>query len=87
LWPIVLGGVLVSVLGIAVAGARSYRDLAIALSRVEQLSAEITERAHRVELLETRIERLRADADTIERAARQELGVVRTDEIIVVLPR
>ena len=73
-------------LAMALAGARSFRDLGRARARTAELATEIGEAEARIVELERRIELLREDPVTLERLAREELGLVRPDDIVVVLP-
>jgi cell division protein FtsB len=84
---VVFAGVALTVLAIGFVSARSYRDLADSRARVARLEAEIERRKGAIESLELRIEGLRDDPYTLERLARQELGMARSGEIIVVLPQ
>ncbi|HVS16737.1 MAG TPA: septum formation initiator family protein [Thermoanaerobaculia bacterium] len=76
----------VLLLAIALAGARSYRDLEAARVRTAELDAEIAGAEARIVELEHRIELLRDDPVTLERLAREELGLVRPEDVVVVLP-
>lgn len=86
LWPMVITGILVMLIAIAFASARSYADLADSRARAARLESELQERQQAIAGLGERIERLRDDPYTLERLARRELGMVRPDEIVVVLP-
>ncbi len=74
------------VLGLSFAGAQSFRDLSSARARADELEREIGETQHAVEELSRTIEDLRTSSETIERLAREDLGLVRPDEIVIVLP-
>lgn len=71
---------------LAIAGAKSYRDLATARSRERSLLERTEETRERIEALEERIERLRNDPVTLERTAREELGFVYPRDVVIVLP-
>jgi len=77
-------GVLVLVL--AVAGVKSWADLRVSQSRATELRQRVNEKESSVQRLEKRIHLLRSNSELLERVAREELGVVRPDEIIVILP-
>lgn len=83
---ILFAGVVFLLALLALAGVKSYRDLAT----VRQREAELEERlqATRTETheLERRIERLSHDPQMLERLAREELGMMRPDEVVIVLP-
>lgn len=71
---------------IAVAGVASYKDLQAARARQAKLEERVTEARGLVEVLERRVERLADDPQTLERLAREELGLVRPGDVVVVLP-
>jgi len=70
----------------AFAGGRSLRDLGKARARAAELTTEISEAESRIDELEQRIELLRDDPVTLERLAREELGLVRPGDLVIVLP-
>ena len=69
-----------------VAGLKSYRDLSLAKQREEVLEERIARTQQRVREFEQRIERLRDDPATLERLAREHNGMVRPDDLVIVLP-
>jgi len=71
---------------IAVAGAASYKDLTAARARETALGERLAETRARIEALERQVQRLTDDPETLERVAREELGLVGPDDIVVVLP-
>lgn len=81
-----LGGVSFLVLVIGVAGAASYKDLTAARAQETSLQEQAVETRQRIEALERQVERLTDDPETLERVAREELGLVGPDDILVVLP-
>jgi cell division protein FtsB len=83
---ILLGLAVLIVAAIGFGAARSYRDLAAARARAAALEQQIAEAQERVAALERRIERTRDDPVTWERLAREELGLVRPGDIVVLLP-
>ena len=84
---LLLGGALFFLLLLlAAAGARGWRDLAAARAREALLEERIASTAERVAELQARIERLRDDPLTLERLARQDLGMVRPGDVVIVLP-
>ena len=81
-----VAAVLFLVLVLAVAGAHSYRDLERARERRAKLEASIAATEARVEALERRIHRLKDDPLMLERLAREELGLARPGEVVIVVP-
>jgi cell division protein FtsB len=77
----VTAGILV--LALFVAGLRSYRDLSVQRSRQQALQAKIADTKVRIEVLETQIDLLRTDPGTLERVAREDLGMARPGDIVV----
>ena len=69
---------------LAGAGWKSYRDLAAARAREALLEERIRQTTARVGELRGRIERLRDDPVTLERLAREELGMVKPGDVVVV---
>jgi cell division protein FtsB len=78
--------VVVALLLLAGAGAKSYRDLAAARAREAALERASGEAEARIAQLHARIERLKRDPSTLERLAREELGMVRPGDVVIVLP-
>ena len=78
------GGLLLAAL--TVAGARSYRDLATVRRQETALEAKVEQTQQRIDSLRQRLERLRGDPATLERLAREELGMVRPGDVVIVLP-
>jgi cell division protein FtsB len=74
----------VAVLGIA--AWRSYHDLSAARQRERLLETRISDTRHRIDELRARIERLHSDPGTLERLAREDLGMVRPGDVVVELP-
>jgi cell division protein FtsB len=79
-------GVTLALLVLAIAAVDVYRDLAQQRERRVELEERIRLSEERIRDLEARIERMRSDAETLERLAREELGLVRPDDIVVVFP-
>ncbi|MEM7480484.1 MAG: septum formation initiator family protein [Acidobacteriota bacterium] len=84
---LVVGALVVVVSLLAVAGFESYRDLSTVRDREAELRQQLENTQHSIEQLEGRIERLRTDPATLERLAREELGMLRPDEVVILLPR
>jgi cell division protein FtsB len=68
------------------ASVKSHRDLAAARGHQRDLERTIHDTRERIETLRGRIDRLRRDPDTLERLAREELGMVRPTDVVIVLP-
>ncbi len=71
---------------IAAAGFKSYRDLDEVHSQEAELRQNVAATQQRIRRLEARIERIENDPWTLERLAREELGMVRPDDLVIVLP-
>lgn len=71
---------------LAIASLKSYRDLEAARTRERLLETRIEETTSRIEHLRVRIDRLRTDPGTLERLAREDLGMVRPGDVIIELP-
>ncbi len=83
----VLGLAILAVLGLlATAGVKSYRDLDAAKSYERQLLDEIAGAKERVRGLERRIDSIQNDPAMLERLAREDLGMVRESDLVIVLP-
>ena len=84
---IALGGAVVFVVGLlATAGAKGYRDLQIVRQREAELGERIVAAEQRLDELRHRLQLLREDPATLERLAREELGLVDPDDVVFVLP-
>lgn len=71
---------------LSLAAVKSYRDLEGARNREQGLEKSIREAGQRIERLHGQIERLRSDPATLERLAREDLGLVRPGDVVLVLP-
>jgi len=85
--PVLLAAVLLFVVLLGAAGLKSYRDLTAARAHEKQLEFRIEETRNGVDRLRGRIDRLRSDPATLERLAREELGLVRRQDVVIELPR
>ena len=74
----------VALLGIA--AWKGSRDLAAARERERLLESRIEDTQERIDELRGRIDRLRSDPGTLERLAREDLGMVRPGDVIIELP-
>ena len=82
-----LAAVLLFVLLLGAAGLKSYRDLTAARAHEKQLAFRIDETRNGIDRLRGRIDRLRSDPATLERLAREDLGLVRRQDVVIELPR
>jgi cell division protein FtsB len=83
-----LGVAVVALLGLlAVAGVKSYHDLAMVRQHEAQLAVEIGAAEGRIDTLQQRVERLDLDPLTLERLAREDLGMVLPGDVVIVLPQ
>lgn len=81
------GGAVIFVSGLlATAGAKSYRDLQIVRQREAEIAVRIAASEERLEAQHHRLKLLREDPATLERLAREELGLVGKDDLVFVLP-
>lgn len=83
----VLGAAVVLFLALlAIAALKSYRDLASARAHQHMLERQIQQAVARSEWLRLRIERLHHDPGMLERLAREDLGMVRPNDVVIELP-
>ena len=78
--------VLFALVLLAFASVKSHHDLVSARDHEKLLRTTIGLTEHRIERLHGRIRQLRNDPDTLERLAREELGLVRPGDLVLVLP-
>lgn len=76
----------VALIALASAALKGWRDYSGVQTRERALAAEIAATETRILELERRIERLQRDPVTLDRVAREELGLVRPEEVVIVLP-
>jgi len=74
------------VLLLATFGLKSYRDLGAVHARERTLLAEIAGTEQRIAELKRRIASLKNDPVMLDRVAREELGLVRPEDVVIVLP-
>ena len=74
---------MILLIALFVSGLRSYRDLSRQQVQESVLLRKIAEAEERIEELELRIELLRSDPGTLERVAREDLGMVRPGDIVL----
>jgi cell division protein FtsB len=67
-------------------GLKSYRDLTSVRGRERLLTAEIAGTEERIARLKRRIESLKSDPVMLDRVARESLGLVRPEDVVIVLP-
>jgi cell division protein FtsB len=80
----IVGFVLLGLLGAA--GLKSRQDLLAARSREADLVARVTDTEARIAALKRRIVRLKDDPVLLETIAREELGLVRPGDVVVLYP-
>lgn len=68
------------------AGLKSYSDLAAAQAHEAELERQIADTRQRIDILHDRIERIKNDPVTLERLAREDLGLVKPGDVVIVLP-
>jgi cell division protein FtsB len=84
----ILGAAVFLFIGVlAMAGVKSYRDLEAARQRKHLLEMQIQGTEAEIARLRGRIERLRSDPATLERLAREDLGMVRPGDVVIELPQ
>lgn len=84
--PVLWAAALFLLVLLALAGAKSYRDLAAVRAREGELVERLAATRGEIVAFEQRLERLRRDPVTLERLAREELGMVRPGDVVIVLP-
>lgn len=84
--PVVGATVLLFVALLGIAAWKGSRDLATARERERLLETRIQDTQGQIDELRGRIERLRSDPGTLERRAREDLGMVRPGDVIIQLP-
>ena len=84
--PILGAAVLLFVAVLAMAGTKSYRDLEAARLHQQQLETKVQQTRDEIARLRGRIERLRKDPGTLERLAREDLGMVKPGDVVIELP-
>lgn len=68
------------------AGLKSYSDLAASRAHEDALDQQIATTRQRIDVLSDRIERIKNDPLTLERLAREDLGLVKPGDVVIVLP-
>jgi len=84
--PILGAAVLLFIAVLAMAGTKSYRDLEAARLHQRQLETQVEQTRGEIARLRGRIERLRGDPGTLERLAREDLGMVKPGDVVIELP-
>lgn len=84
--PLWKAAVVTLMLLLMTAGLKSYRDLAVARNHEASLQQEIEDTRRRIDVLSDRIERIENDDAMLEQLAREELGWVRSQDVVIVLP-
>ncbi len=84
--PVMVGIVASLLLLLAIASLGSLRDLQAAQERLQTLEARIEEARQQNEELGRRIQRLQDDPAAIERLAREEYGMMKAGDVVLMLP-
>lgn len=71
---------------LAGAGIKSYRDLTASRAHEADLGRRVEAAEERIRLLDQRLEGITDDPIVLERVAREELGMVYPDDVVIVLP-
>ena len=71
---------------LSISGVKSWNDLSAAREREAGLVQEIAESEARIESYEEKIERMKDDPLMLERLAREDLGLVRPDDVVILVP-
>jgi len=71
---------------LATASLAAWRELESARDKERALAADVAAREERIRALERKIERLRDDPVTLDRLAREDLGMVAPEDVVIVLP-
>ena len=79
--------VLLMLATLAAAGIKSYRDLAASHAHEADLERRVEAAKGRIEALDQRLGGLTDDPIVLERLAREELGMVYPDDVVIVLPK
>jgi cell division protein FtsB len=83
----VLGAaVLFALVLLGFASVKSHRDLVAARDHEKLLRSTISDTEHRIQRLHGNIQELRSDPLALERLAREELGLVKPGDVVLVLP-
>ncbi len=69
-----------------IAATQAYQDLNVARARSRELTSRTQAVEAEIERLQRATDAIRNDAETMERVARRELGMVREGEVVLVLP-
>lgn len=85
--PILGAAVVLFVALLGIASLKSYRDLEMARARQGELEKKIQNTRTGIEQLKRRIDRLKSDPAILERLAREDLGLVYPDDVIIELPQ
>lgn len=80
-------GLILALLLLARAGAENYSGLAVLAEREAELEMDLEEAGMRVESLRRDVTLMQDDPAALERLAREELGLVRPGDTVIVLPR
>ncbi len=79
--------VVFALLGLAAAALKGWRDYQGARAHEQRLEQDIAGTQKRIGALERQIDRLQHDPATLDEVAREQLGLVKPDEVVVILPK
>ena len=71
---------------LAAASVMSYGDLAASHAHEADLQRRVDAAREHIEILDQRLDGMSSDPGVLERLAREELGMVYPDDIVIVLP-
>ena len=84
--PVLGAAVVLFMVLLVIAGLKSYRDLSSARQREHLLEKSIEKTQAQIDKHRARIDHLKNDPGTLERRAREDLGMVRPGDVIIELP-
>jgi cell division protein FtsB len=83
---LVSAAVLFALVALAAAGLKGWRDYEAVRTREQRLENDIAASEQRIRALQRKIERLQKDPVELDRAAREDLGLVSPKDVVIVLP-
>ena len=72
---------------LALAANRAWQALEVVRAKKFELATKIADERHQVDVLRQRVDRLRRDPEALEAVAREELGWVRPEDLVVIFER
>ena len=83
---LISAAVIFALVALAAAGLKGWRDYESVLAHEQRLNDDIAASEQRIRGLERKIERLQKDPVELDRAAREDLGLVSPKDVVIVLP-